>query len=122
MIGFGPSGVAKLTRRAALGIGATLGLALFAPWSAQAAEPIKVGDLVMVVRPTACGHSTVDGAVFVVTSVGLWKVRCTACLAILPQQTVALGLRDMGIPVRRLIKIDPPALPESTPTKEELTA
>ena len=43
MIGFGPSGVAKLTRRAALGIGATLGLALFAPWSAQAAEPIKVG-------------------------------------------------------------------------------
>jgi branched-chain amino acid transport system substrate-binding protein len=43
MIGFGPSGVVGLTRRAALGISATLGLTLLAPWSAQAAEPIKVG-------------------------------------------------------------------------------
>jgi branched-chain amino acid transport system substrate-binding protein len=43
MTGFGPSGIAGLTRRAALGIGATVSLSLFAPCSSQAAEPIKVG-------------------------------------------------------------------------------
>ena len=90
------------------------------------ADPIKVGDLVMVVR--SCCGDFVRSPVFVVD--GLWEprlsCRCAFCDSALPRVTQATdrtqnGIR-YGIPLPWLRKIDPPALPESVERDTEVPA
>jgi hypothetical protein len=83
---------------------------------------IKVGDLVMVVKPVlCCGDSTSIGMIFTAGEKYEGLSKCTKC-----------GSRDMtnGFWVDgkyevkdsfRLIKIDPPALPESLEREKELS-
>jgi hypothetical protein len=85
---------------------------------------IKVGDLVMVVRPlTCCGEGLEDiGNVFKV--VDLWSSQsvCAECGKVDPDicamHIVAYG--KAGFPFNRLIKIDPPANSESTKYDQEI--
>jgi hypothetical protein len=75
---------------------------------------IKVGDLVMVVQPQpCCGKKNTIGIVFTVKKISSGSTRCGYCHARYPSE-IAYGKSD-GLPTltHRLIKIDPPALPES---------
>ena len=96
---------------------------------------IKRGDLVMVIH-AACKHTQrILGAVFKVNGVEgpyatascvecrtLWQ-RITGQHAIKERNThVLLGLGGWRVPALWVIKIDPPALPETTDTGREVTA
>jgi len=85
---------------------------------------IKTGDLVMVVRGAACcGASETLGKIFRVEGIAPFDGRCSGC-GRKGNPDVKLALRGPGIgyPFYRLIKIDPPAQPESTETRKEITA
>jgi hypothetical protein len=82
---------------------------------------IKVGDLVMIVKPKACCGKGKLGYVFTVHQIDNTWGRCVDC-----------GYRDDGVPhavtadgfgidLERLIKIDRPALPESLEREKELS-
>lgn len=88
---------------------------------------IKAGDLVMVVRPTPCCHrQEAIGYTFVVSGVDEGMGLCAHC-GWMELKSAALdgsfthGYRT-GYQFSRLIKIDPPAEPESTTTDREVTA
>ena len=87
---------------------------------------MKAGDLVMVVKPsTCCGSASAVGKVFVVNEVSeTWILKCSHCAAIFDGKASSLyeeGV-EAAVLVSRLIKIDPPELPESVEIKEELPA
>ena len=97
---------------------------------------IKVGDLVMMVRGHGCGLRLRGGVPFVVTGFvapfgGGWT--CSVCEQrnAGPNENAALGLKPLrkapkgeyaAIPVSWLIKIDPPALSETTNESQEIVA
>lgn len=89
---------------------------------------IKAGALVTVVRPTpCCRNASAIGTTFVVQSVvRRQRVRCIHCGTIEIASEAAIGAWIAGEPVAyqlyRLIRIDPPARPESVATDEEITA
>lgn len=95
-------------------------------------KPIKVGDLVMVVRPTACcQHPGKIGKIYVVTEIFFSKGSfCERCKLVTKDLIVAVdGSRFInedgtggGYPVSRLIRIDPPAQDEETRTDQEVAA
>lgn len=88
-------------------------------------EPIKKGDLVMVVKPTpCCGNAGSLGRVFRVGSLRAFTGWCLRCgLRGDPSVDVALPHRSLeGAQLSRLIKIDPPALPEGVETTKGVTA
>ncbi len=86
---------------------------------------IKAGDLVMVVRGVVCcGTSTkMNGVPFVVAKVETrGPYCCKKCGHEYAQVTSAYSVDGCNVDVRRLIRIDPPALPESVDTEQEVTA
>ena len=88
-------------------------------------KPIRVGDLVMVVR----GHECYAGYTFTVVRADDGRsdgIRCGGCnkfvFDIGPQAFVA-GKGDPGnLPVSWLKRIDPPTISEDVPTGEEIHA
>jgi hypothetical protein len=95
-------------------------------------EPIKAGDLVMVVRGHACVLAVIGGIPFAAPAIlqsehcGLWKCRrCAARDIPGGKPYVSMPIQDaktVDIPVSWLLKIHPPALDETTDTPEEITA
>lgn len=84
--------------------------------------PIKVGDLVMVVRPAPCcgGTGSAMGRIHRVS--GFYPyIECVACKAIVLDAALLDG-RFVGQPLCRLKRIDPLTDPESIEHREELTA
>lgn len=87
---------------------------------------IKAGDLVMAIRGMpCCGKLTgIEGVPFVVATITpRTPLHCNYCRADLSGTNGAVGVVT-HYPVRlsRLIKIDPPSIPEFTNDKEELVA
>ena len=86
---------------------------------------IKAGDLVMVVRPNPCCKDlgVLSGVVSVAHNPHLCLGRCL-CGAFHFDPVVEIDFRGNRerVLVSRLIKIDPPALPESVETEREVTA
>jgi hypothetical protein len=81
---------------------------------------IKVGDLVMVVRGSSCCDlSHFMGLPFAVHSVQFVQSECVRCGAV---KETNLVCRDQyyGFEESTVIKIDPPAMPESTEREKEL--
>ena len=89
-------------------------------------KPIAAGDLVMVVKPTpCCGHSMRIGFVAMVLEVKMQHGWCRHCRAPIAQDHWRARLSEdlsegLVIAVSRLIRIDPPALPESVETEREV--
>lgn len=90
---------------------------------------IKAGDLVMVVRPAPCWcMSSLIGLPFVVEGVTYRAARCVKCKVIFPAEERAIirgpvvdGSEFWEPAFSRLIKIDPPALPETIEREQEAT-
>ena len=85
---------------------------------------IKAGDLVMVVRPLpCCGHAKHIGRTFVVGHVARLMGKCPNCKEWFSAVDCAMEVEEnVGMLVQCLIRIDPPALPESIDTEREVTA
>lgn len=83
---------------------------------------IKPGDLVMIVKATACcGNPKGIGGVFRVAAVELGVMfECCFCHADM-SEPVALSHKDEGIRFSELIKIDPPAEMKDEEIEKELT-
>ncbi len=81
---------------------------------------IKAGDLVMVVRPTLCCNvaGPATGRIFVVEDVFVMPCVCNGCDQIVITR-YAMQPNGKSIQMGRLIRIDPPALPESVETERE---
>lgn len=81
---------------------------------------IKAGDLVMVVRPTCCGLTFGIGHTFVAKSVDTSEGCCLHC----GRSLDGYGVSDNTLTWAsyRLIRIDPPALPQSVETEREVVA
>ena len=76
-------------------------------------KPIKVGDLVIVVRPTQCCNKLDKyGVVFKVLELGIGL--CKACKE---PRTVAFNSANGGYSFYELLRIDPPATDDSLPTR-----
>ena len=74
---------------------------------------IKVGDLVIVVKPRiCCGEPTALGAVFKVTSFRLSSGHCKYCKTRIIGATQAVGW-NKPIRIERLRRIDPLSDPEA---------
>lgn len=83
---------------------------------------IKTGDLVMVVRPTpCCGRADGIGTVYRAADVASVEAYCDWCGRD-SSGVVVWHEDDSGCHVSRLIRIDPPALPESVKTSLEVSA
>jgi glutamate/tyrosine decarboxylase-like PLP-dependent enzyme len=85
---------------------------------------IKVGDLVMVVKPApCCGSNNSLGRVFTVGSrepkSKLWCPKCGHVSHRTDVHAVDVGVAF--VQAERLIKIDPPALTESLEREKELS-
>ncbi len=92
-------------------------------------KKIQVGDLVMVVKSQpCCGALSRVGQVFRVKELNQNSFACLACGNVRSSGDLLArtgkrnpdGAHD-AVFVSRLIKIDPPALPESVETEKELT-
>jgi hypothetical protein len=84
---------------------------------------IKVGDLVMIVKPTnCCGNPSSLGQIFTVSCLETETSDCIYC-GYAHEVTIAEDSRDKHwVDLNRLIKIDPPQLQEETTKDEELLA
>jgi hypothetical protein len=84
--------------------------------------PVTAGDLVRVVLPTlCCGNRSDVGAEYHVRAVEAGLAECQKCRAV-TEVVVCLSADDSGIPAGMLVRIDPPALPESVEDVREVTA
>ena len=84
---------------------------------------IKVGDLVMVAKPMPCCGNGVFGKVFQVVYIKNEKARCPYCKKLDEMSCAGFDGQYLttGYPIDRLIKIDPPSLPESLEREKELS-
>ena len=84
---------------------------------------IKVGDLVMVVKPkSCCGNDKALGKTFVATAIVNETTVCD-CGTYYTGLHVEMGtetFRAAGVRAYRCIKIDPPSLQDETTTDREL--
>lgn len=93
-------------------------------------QQIKVGDLVMLVRGHECAIKVAGGIPFTVIGIvapfgGGWTCPDCGMRNAGPNENGAAGFRKKSggaIPLSWLIKIDPPAIPESVERKEEMPA
>jgi len=91
-------------------------------------EQIKVGDLVMVVKPSLCCKRDVSvGKIYVVDAIGFPLADfCGGCGATMPIHSsfchLLKGNNNGWIDPWRLKKIDPPTQDESIEQQEKLTA
>lgn len=85
---------------------------------------IKVGDLVMVVKPkSCCGDDKAVGKVFTAKAVVNEKTYCDVCGALYTGIHIENGNEtssQAGVRAYMCIKIDPPALQDETTTEKEL--
>ena len=87
-------------------------------------KPISVGDLVMVVRKNYCGCDKGIGRIFRVAKIDRSRFRnwCIWCGVFSEPQDQAVSTEGVAAQLWRLKRIDPDALKDDVPTKEELTA
>ena len=86
-------------------------------------KPISVGDLVMVVLTAKCGHGCGIGGIHRVVGLeGIWDSVCGECDKPLGSYTFAMCDNGKGYGLYRLKRLDPDALKDDVPTKEELHA
>jgi hypothetical protein len=89
-------------------------------------ETIRIGDLVMVVKPTpCCGDASDIGTVFYVRWVGMSDGECLKCGHTPAEEPAADNTTDLDdgcYPFAMLKKINPPPLEQSTKTRDEVTA
>lgn len=86
-------------------------------------DAIKVGDLVMVVKPGECCDKLSNiGKVFRVLEVRPTRAICSKCYRLIDQELRAFSNTRTAYRLDRLKKIDPPAEPQHVHTIEELTA
>lgn len=88
---------------------------------------IKVGDLVVIIKPIACcGYSSGIGRIFRVSEFTKGKAGdvCPYCHSRKPAITIALfeGNGHIGAEISRLKKLDPPTEDETVSTDTEITA
>ena len=85
---------------------------------------IKAGDVVMVVKPTpCCGSKNKIGFAFrVVSVIRLADGQCWGCGKRFSATIADVEGGGFGPQLSRLIRIDPPALPESVETEREVNA
>ena len=92
----------------------------------MADRPIQVGDLVIVVRATYCCNVPLSvREIFKVTGfLATGGYKCLACGGIRPDSTPSVlgGSQRGGFHPRRLKRLDPDALLDETPTREEIEA
>jgi len=82
---------------------------------------IKVGDLVMVVKPTVCcGNPAELGIIFTVAEIDSSESNCVFCGSTFNVLDARNGINNDWHDVSTLIKIDPPALQDETTTEKEL--
>ena len=82
---------------------------------------IKKGDLVCIVRPrTCCNDKSAIGLIFRVGGFASTK-NCINCGPI-KKPIVTVEGETNGVEISRLIRLDPDALKDDVPTKEELHA
>jgi len=86
-------------------------------------RPIQVGDLVMVVRSTDCGHDFMTGKVFVVLEISCTPATCTVCGRVSAPHFYAW--KDYcnggwGAELSRLKRLDPDALRDDVPADERM--
>ena len=81
---------------------------------------IKVGDLVVVVKPRGCGCTINLGRVFRVLNFGIWNARCSACRHILPKIFMAEADEIYAFEPYRLKRIPPLEELEGKRTEEKL--
>jgi hypothetical protein len=80
---------------------------------------IKVGDLVMVVKPSACcGRLDFIGKTFIALEFKIGLSNCVYCGHREDRTNIVGG--EFMFHIHRLIKIDPPALPESMEREKAL--
>jgi hypothetical protein len=83
------------------------------------ANDIGVGDLVCVVKPTACcGNNSRRGLMFYVTKIGRGGTQCPYCAA-LHDWASAVDQSGMHFGLPRLQKINPPATGTEAQTSRE---
>jgi hypothetical protein len=83
---------------------------------------IKMGDLVMVVKPQpCCGGDRGVGRLFEVEAIENDYSTCVHCKAISKSTYAKRPNVNDWVSFSRLIKIDPPALPESLEREKELS-
>ena len=83
-------------------------------------EPIKAGDLVVVVGAHCAASSMYLGTIFVAQAVGRDIAHCSACYADLGWQDYARD--EHGLAFGFLKRIDPLTEPEDVEHKEEMPA
>jgi hypothetical protein len=82
---------------------------------------IKVGDLVMVVKPAVCcGSVNSIGRIFPVEGIERVYGQCAHC-GMRGHEYGAKIANGRYVLLTRIIKIDPPALPESLEREKELS-
>lgn len=86
---------------------------------------IRQGDLVMVVRSNGCVCCAQRslGRVFRVATLRKYRLRCDCGRITHNEPTLSAGDGGQrGYAISRLIKIDPPSIPEFSKTDEEIAA
>ena len=88
------------------------------------AEPIKVGDLVMVIKATPCGCAQAIGMIYRVAKVRLCAagIRCVFCGSEFPEDVLAENSSGSGAQPYRLKRIPPLDELESETRDERITA
>jgi hypothetical protein len=85
-------------------------------------EPIKVGDLVMIVKPAPCSCSNSLGTIFRVVRLVSRGGHCVGCGRARPHHERAIDPAGLGTETWRLKRIDPLTEPESVEKREEVPA
>jgi hypothetical protein len=83
-------------------------------------EPIKVGDIAIVVRHPHCNGSAL-GMIVIVEGLHSGVSRCLKC-GYTVSEPMAVIRNNWDVPTAWLKKIDPPALDETLDEREESTA
>lgn len=90
-------------------------------------EPIKVGDLVMVVKPPPCGCTRTVGWIFTVQSFGRWTGYCNSCksgypISVMAESGIPWVLNTYAFSLDRLKRIPPLSELDDVKQDEEITA
>jgi len=86
-------------------------------------DEIRAGDLVVIVKPAACGCASSIGKVFKVLKVGNTVSHCGTCKENFGEGRFAWRSFDgigHGAQVSRLKRINPPSKGDSLPTRREM--
>jgi hypothetical protein len=84
-------------------------------------EPIKTGDLVVVIKPTPCGCKDSLGWTGCVERLGRFKARCSFCGAVWESASMLL-MSSYYIHVSRVLRIPPLEELDDVKQDEEITA